>query len=79
MQAPTHDLSNLFKQLGLPHDPAAISAFIASHSPLPAELKLADASFWSPSQAAFLREEIRGDADWAEIVDQLSMLLHQRR
>ncbi len=77
MQAPTHDLPALFKQLGLADEPAAIAAFIASHSPLPADLPLADASFWSPAQASFLREEVSEDADWAEIVDQLDMLLHQ--
>lgn len=77
MELPTHDLAALFKQLGLDAEPADISAFIATHSPLPANLKLADAQFWSAAQADFLREEVREDADWAEIVDQLDMLLHQ--
>jgi hypothetical protein len=76
MQAPVHDLPALFKQLGLPHDPASISAFVSTHSPLPAARNLADASFWSPAQAALLREEILEDADWAPVVDQLNVLLH---
>ncbi len=79
MDAPIHDFAALFKQLGLAAEPADISAFITTHSPLPADLKLADAHFWSAAQAAFLREEVREDADWAIIVDQLDMLLHQRR
>ncbi|MGV8841741.1 MAG: DUF2789 domain-containing protein [Pseudomonas sp.] len=75
MDSPTHSLPSLFKQLGLPNDPSDIEAFISTHSPLPAQLKLADASFWSSAQASFLREEILEDADWAEIVDQLNVLL----
>ncbi|WP_137819346.1 DUF2789 domain-containing protein [Pseudomonas sp. 2FG] len=77
MQSPMHSLPSLFKQLGLPADPASISAFISTHSPLPASLSLADASFWTAAQAAFLREEILEDADWAEVVDQLSLMLRK--
>ncbi|MCK0509485.1 DUF2789 domain-containing protein [Aromatoleum anaerobium] len=75
MELPTHSMSNLFAQLGLPADEAAIERFIASHSPLPENVALADASFWTPAQAAFLREEIGDDADWAEVVDQLNLSL----
>lgn len=76
METPLHSMRNLFAQLGLPSDQASIDEFIASHSPLPENMKLADAPFWTPSQAAFLREEILEDADWAEIVDQLNASLH---
>ena len=65
----------MFGQLGLPDDTASIEAFIASHRPLPPEVALADAPFWTPSQAQFLREEIAEDADWAEIIDSLAALL----
>ena len=75
MQAPTHSLSALFKQLGLTDDPAAIDRFIKQHSPLPQGCQLADAPFWDKSQADFLREEILEDADWAEVVDQLNLML----
>ncbi len=78
MELPNHTLSDLFKQLGLPADPASIEAFVASHRPLPDGIAVADSSFWTPSQAQFLREAIRADADWAEVVDSLgSMLSHQ--
>ena len=77
MESPRHSLSALFKQLGLPCDPNGINAFVSTHSPLPAELSLSEASFWSTAQAAFLREEILEDADWAPIVDQLNLLLRQ--
>ena len=75
MESPIHRLGDLFRQLGLPDDPAAIENFIATHRPLPAGVALADAPFWTPSQAQFLREEINDDADWAELVDSLGSLL----
>lgn len=75
MESPVHDLSALFKQLGLAADPASIERFIGLHAPLPPSCQLADAPFWSPAQAGFLREEILEDADWAEVVDQLDVLL----
>jgi hypothetical protein len=55
MEQPTHSLPSLFKQLGLGDDPTSIDQFIATHSPLKPELHLADAFFWSKSQADFLR------------------------
>lgn len=79
MESPTHSLPSLFKQLGLPDDPINIDKFIATHSPLEPELHLADAFFWSKSQSQFLRDEILDDADWAEVVDQLDVLLRKGR
>jgi hypothetical protein len=75
MQSPTHDLPALFKQLGLPADQAGIDRFISTHAPLAATLSLAEAPFWTAAQSAFLREEILEDADWAEVVDQLNLML----
>lgn len=43
MENPIHRLSDLFRQLGLPDEPAAMEAFIASHRPLPDGISLADA------------------------------------
>ena len=79
MEQPIHSLASLFKQLGLDADAASIDAFIASHSPLPAGMKIGDAPFWTPSQAALLKEEVLDDADWAVVVDELNMLLHPHR
>ena len=79
MESPVHSLPALFKQLGLPHDPVSIEQFVASHSPLKPELKLADAFFWSDAQKAFLREEILYDADWAVVVDELNLMLRGGR
>ena len=75
MDQPIHRFSDLFAQLGLPADEQAIRQFIASHGPLRADILLADASFWTASQAAFLKEEKLEDADWAELVDQLDLAL----
>ena len=75
MELPLHSMGNLFAQLGLPSDEAEIDGFIATHSPLSEGVQLANAPFWSPAQASFLREEILEDADWAEVIDQLNMRL----
>ena len=76
MEAPVHSMTNLFAQLGLPNDEASIARFIETHRPLPESVRLSDAPFWSASQAAFLREEIQEDADWAPIIDELNAELH---
>jgi len=65
----------LFEQLGLPSDEASITAFIQKHGPLPASVRLEDAPFWTPAQAALLREQTVADAEWAEVVDQLNLAL----
>ena len=75
MELPNKDLGTLFEQLGLESDPASIDAFIAKHGRLPEDVRLADAPFWTPSQATFLREQRLQDADWAELVDQLNLAL----
>ena len=77
MDPSIHRFSELFAQLGLPADEQAIAQFIATHSPLRPDIDLADAPFWTPAQAAFLKEEKLEDADWAELVDQLNLALHQ--
>ncbi|MBC3386474.1 DUF2789 domain-containing protein [Pseudomonas sp. SWRI12] len=79
METPIHTLPALFKQLGLPDDAVSIDQFIASHSPLKPDLRLADAFFWSESQRQLLRDEILEDADWAVVVDQLDVLLRKGR
>jgi Protein of unknown function (DUF2789) len=72
-----HHFSDLFAQLGLPNDEYAIQRFIASHARLSSDFLLAEAPFWTPAQAAFLREAILQDSDWVEMVDQLSVALRQ--
>lgn len=78
MDKPIHRFTELFTQLGLPSDEPGIRQFLAAHTPLAADIALADAPFWTPGQATFLREEIVKDADWAEVVDQLDASLRLR-
>ncbi len=75
MDTSRHNLSTLFEQLGLPSDSDGIRAFVHDHRPLAAETPLYAAPFWNESQAAFLRQAIDQDADWAEEADHLDALL----
>lgn len=77
MNKPAHRFTELFAQLGLPSDEQGIRGFIATHTPLAADLALPEAPFWTVAQAAFLREELLEDADWAEVVDQLNLALRR--
>lgn len=72
MEKSQHTLNDLFAQLGLPALSTEIDNFVASHSSRPSGMVLAAAPFWTPAQAAFLREKILEDADWAEVIDQLN-------
>ncbi|GAA4499925.1 DUF2789 domain-containing protein [Pseudaeromonas paramecii] len=77
MESQLHGLPALFRQLGLADDPEAIRGFVAAHAPLEDGLALHDAGFWSPAQAQFLRQSKADDADWAEVVDQLDVMLRR--
>jgi Protein of unknown function (DUF2789) len=77
MNKPMHTFKDLFAQLGLPNDDLAIKHFIARHVPLRGDLRLPEAPFWTPAQAAFLREAILQDSDWVDMVDQLSVALRR--
>jgi len=74
MDTGSHDLSSLFAQLGLANTPAEVDAFVATHR-LDRGSKLCEALFWSRAQAQFLRESLEDDSDWAEVADELAMLL----
>jgi hypothetical protein len=78
MERPVHNMSNLFAQLGKACDEAAIAEFIETHRPLPGGVQLHEAAFWTPSQAALLREALLDDADWAEVADELNAELRAR-
>lgn len=74
MHTSQHNLPELFAQLGLPSEPAAIDQFIASH-PLADGVALYRAPFWTEAQRTFLKEEIIEDADWAAVIDELNSRL----
>lgn len=75
MDSNLHTMNNLFAQLGLPPDSAAIDDFIAAHRPLGRGVALYRAPFWTASQRSFLKDEIIEDADWAGVIDELNVRL----
>ena len=75
METPIHTMADLFQQLGLDSEPAAIDAFVVKHRPLSDRVLLADAPFWNAGQASLLREEKAKDGDWAVVIDCLNSLL----
>jgi hypothetical protein len=78
VEHPFHPFHELFEQLGLGSSPEEIRSFLQSHAPLPHEVALPDAIFWTPSQAGFLRQALLDDSDWAEVADALNAALRQR-
>lgn len=68
-------MTNLFLQLGLDGSDEAIAAFIKTHQ-LPTDVHIVDAQYWNEGQKQFLGEQLKADAPWAIIVDQLSESLH---
>lgn len=72
----TARMTNLFAQLGLPSSPEAIEDFLSNHE-LADDVRLVDAPFWTPAQAAMLKEMLEQDTNWSLIVDQLSEALRE--
>jgi Protein of unknown function (DUF2789) len=72
---PAPSLKDLFAQLGLEDDEASIRRFVVRNAPLPGEVLLCDAPFWTEAQATFLRGEFVRDAEWAPVVDTLDAML----
>lgn len=76
MELPNQDMPALFEQLGLDATEEDIERFIATHR-LAQDVKLVDAPFWSDAQSAFLKEQFHRDAEWAPVVDELNVRLHE--
>lgn len=77
METGNHTINTLFDQLGLESSESAIRHFVRTHSPLPKNLLLHQATFWNSSQASFLKEAISQDSDWSNVVDQLDNMLRK--
>lgn len=75
MEHSFHSFSELFKQLGLGSSHEEIEGFLSEHAPLSTGVLLSEAPFWSPAQAAFLRDAREADSDWSEVVDALNVAL----
>ncbi|HIV70187.1 MAG TPA: DUF2789 domain-containing protein [Candidatus Aquabacterium excrementipullorum] len=76
METSNHEFFELFEQLGLPSSEPEIRQFINTHRPLPGEVKITEAPFWTAEQARLLHELLLQDADWAVVVDNLNVALH---
>ena len=74
MDTSEHNLSGLFKQLGLANGKTEIEAFLREHR-LAKGQALPKAPFWNKAQAQFLSEALADDSDWAELADELAVLL----
>lgn len=77
MNQAIHHFSELFAQLGLPNDASGIALFLTIHASMTDSKRLPDAPYWTPSQAAFLRDALTQDSDWTGLVDQLSAALRR--
>ena len=75
METSAHTLNDLFAQLGLPDTEEGIDAFINAHGPVPGNITLGKADFWSRSQSQFINEALNQDSDWTDLVDQLDARL----
>lgn len=74
MESMIHSLSSLFDQLGLDSSAGAIEQFISDHELVDGQ-SIYDAPFWNEAQKNFLKQALDCDADWAELADQLAVLL----
>lgn len=77
MQIENHSITSLFEQLGIGDSEEDINRFINRFAPIPSAVELHEAHCWNQAQAAFLKQAKEEDADWAEVVDQLNVMLRQ--
>ncbi len=71
----THTMNELFQQLGLPSDDRDIQEFVKTHHVKDVSQHLDQASFWSPSQAGFIKESWHDDSEWCLTIDDLDARL----
>lgn len=76
MDRSVHTMNTLFEQLGLPDDDSYIDQFIRTHTIFSQKIRLDEATFWTASQANFIKESLDNDSDWSEVVDELNVQLH---
>lgn len=75
MDTITPTMRHLFQQLGLPDTPTDIARFIHDHRPLPEDVRVSEAPFWTPAQATFIKDKLQSDDHWAVVVDELNTRL----
>lgn len=69
-----YTLNDLFAQLGLENSDEAIEVFIQTHT-MSRSQNIKNAPFWNERQRAFIAEEWRHDAVWAEVIEELNARL----
>lgn len=74
MDTSIHNIPALFAQLGLDNGKSNIEDFINTNK-IDKGVSIENASFWTESQASFISESLKEDADWCEVIDQLDNLL----
>jgi hypothetical protein len=72
-----YTLPDLFKQLGLASDQAAIDSFIAQHSGVCTHCGLPDAPIWTDIQRSFLHDAVAQDSEWSMISETLTGMLSE--
>lgn len=75
LDSPYHNICDLFEQLGIGSDEASMNAFFDKYGPIPNDIDLWEAPCWNRSQADFLHEALKGNADWQVAVDELNTRL----
>lgn len=75
MEIHQHEMPDLFEQLGLGSSPDEMKDFVQNHRHKRDTTPIYEAKFWTRSQSDFLKQAIEEDADWAELVDQLDVML----
>lgn len=75
MRGNVNTLSDLFKQLGLPDDPASIRDFIGRHEGICKDCTLPHAPIWNDHQRAFLEQAVAEDSDWSLPAEALAGML----
>ncbi|SBT16721.1 hypothetical protein MGA5115_00803 [Marinomonas gallaica] len=75
METHEHSLKALFDQLGLDSSEQGIEAFVSENDSIPQGVLLWQAPMWSESQAQMLKQMKDEDADWAEVVDELDLMM----
>ncbi|MFD1384599.1 DUF2789 domain-containing protein [Rhodanobacter aciditrophus] len=68
-------IETLFEQLGLEASEDAVDAFIAKNGPIPKDVLLWNADFWTSAQASLLKQLKEEDAEWSPVVDELDLML----
>ena len=72
-----HTMNDLYQQLGVGTQEAAIAAFIQSHQLAKTSKPVQYADCFTQHQQAFMQQAYEQDADWVALIEQLDVLLRK--